>query len=79
MDTNPGWTTENQWAWGVPQGASGDPSGGATGTSVYGYNLSGSYTNSMPETNLTTTAIDCSDLENVEVRFMRWLGVESST
>ncbi|MBN1878596.1 hypothetical protein JW823_00620 [bacterium] len=79
MDTNPGWTTESQWAWGVPQGASGDPSSGYTGTSVYGYNLSGSYTNSMPETNLTTTAIDCSSLENVEVRFMRWLGVESST
>ncbi|MEI2422234.1 hypothetical protein V6O07_18280, partial [Arthrospira platensis SPKY2] len=32
----------------------------------------------MPETNLTTTAIDCTGLSDVEVRFMRWLGVESS-
>lgn len=79
MDTNPGWTTEGQWAWGVPQGNSGDPSSGATGDNVYGYNLAGSYANSLPETYLTSTAINCAALNNVEVHFMRWLGVESST
>lgn len=78
MGTNPGWTVQGQWAWGHPTGSSGDPSNGYTGTNVYGYNLSGSYSNNMAETFLTTTAIDCTDLENVEVRFMRWLGVESS-
>ena len=79
MDTNPGWTTEGLWQWGVPQGNSGDPTSGYTGDNVYGYNLAGAYTNSMSETYLTTSAIDCTDLENVEVRFMRWLGIESST
>lgn len=77
MDTNPGWSTEGQWEWGVPQGQGGDPSSGYTGNTVYGYNLSGHYTNSMPERYLTTQAIDCSELENVEVRFRRWLGIES--
>jgi hypothetical protein len=78
MDTDPEWTTENQWEWGVPGGTSGNPSSGYTGDNVYGYNLQGSYTNNMPETNLTSTAIDCSGLVDVEVRFMRWLGVENS-
>ncbi|MBN1880448.1 hypothetical protein JW823_10090, partial [bacterium] len=79
MDTDPMWTTENQWAWGAPQGNSGDPTSGYSGPNVYGYNLAGAYENNLPETNLTTTAIDCSGLGDVELRFMRWLGVESST
>ncbi len=79
LDTDPGWTTENLWAYGQPLGQDDDPSAGYTGTNVYGYNLSGTYTNNMPETNLTTTAIDCSDLEGLELRFMRWLGVESAS
>ena len=78
MDTDPEWTTEGQWEWGVPSGTSGNPSSGYTGDNVYGYNLQGSYTNNMPETNLTSTAIDCSGLVDVEVQFMRWLGVENS-
>ncbi len=79
MDTNPGWTAEPNWAWGDPAGTSGDPQNGYTGTNVYGYNLNGSYENDMTEKNLTTTAIDCSYLSDVEVRFQRWLGVESAT
>ena len=79
MDTDPMWTTENQWAWGVPQGLSGDPSSGYTGTHVYGYNLAGNYENNLPETHLTTAPIDCSGLGDVELRFMRWLGMESAT
>jgi hypothetical protein len=46
---------------------------------VYGYNLNGDYTNSMPVYNLTSPAIDCSQLTAVEVRFWRWLGVEQAT
>ncbi len=79
MDTNPNWTTQGQWQWGVPLGQNGDPSSGYTGSNVYGYNLSGSYPNNLAETYLTTTPLDCSNLFNVEVHFMRWLGVESST
>ncbi len=78
MDTDPGWTTEGQWEHGVPLGNDGDPSSGYTGANVYGYNLAGEYTNYLSETNLTSTAIDCSNLTAVEVQFMRWLGVEDS-
>ena len=81
MDTNPGWATEGNWAWGQPTGQGGeygepDPSSGHTGSNVYGYNLNGDYENSMPERNLTTTAIDCSELVDVSLKFWRWIGVE---
>jgi parallel beta-helix repeat protein len=81
FDSDPGWTTEGQWAFGKPTGGGsfcGDPSSGYTGSNVYGYNLSGNYVNNMPVYYLTTSAVDCSACENVHLRFMRWLGVESS-
>jgi hypothetical protein len=81
LDDNPGWTTEGQWAFGVPTGGGGshggpDPESGHTGSNVYGYNLSGDYTSSMPERHLTSPAIDFSGLFNVYLKFWRWLGVE---
>lgn len=84
MDTNPGWTNQGQWAWGLPTGGGGeygnpDPTSGHTGARVYGYNLSGDYANYLSETHLTTTAIDCSRLSEVSLKFWRWLGVERST
>ncbi|MEW6250175.1 MAG: C25 family cysteine peptidase [Planctomycetota bacterium] len=83
LDTNPGWTTQAQWAWGRPMGLGGDrggpdPTAGYTGQNVYGYNLSGGYTNNMPEYSLTTAAIDCSRLTETSLRFRRWLGVEQN-
>jgi len=82
LDTDPGWTGEGQWAFGAPQGQGGqygypDPATGHTGTHVLGYNLAGDYPNNMPERHLTSTAIDCSQLYSVELRFWRWLGVET--
>ncbi len=84
MDTDPMWNTEGDWAWGQPTGGGGqygnnDPTSGFTGSNVYGYNLSGDYTNNMPERHLTTGAIDCGDLEAVSVKFQRWLNVEQPT
>ncbi len=79
MDSNPGWTAEPNWAWGDPAGTGGDPQNGFTGTNVYGYNLNGTYENNMTEKHLTTTAIDCSYIADAEVRFYRWLGVESAS
>ena len=81
LDTNPGWTTENQWAWGQPTGGGGeygnpDPTSGHTGSNVYGYNLSGDYPNNLNEAHLTTTAIDCSTLNTVILKFRRYLNVE---
>jgi agmatine deiminase len=81
LDTNPGWTTEGAWAFGVPQGYGShlhDPTSGHTGTNVYGFNLAGDYTNNIATPQyLTTTAINCALLSHVELRFWRWLGSES--
>lgn len=81
LDTNPGWATEGQWAWGVPTGGGGqygrpDPTSGHTGSNVYGYNLAGDYPNSMPEYDLTAGPIDMTGLLNTHLKFWRWLGVE---
>jgi hypothetical protein len=83
LDTDPGWTTEGQWAFGQPTGGGGeyggpDPTTGYTGPNVYGYNLSGDYANSLPERHLTSAPVDCSGLINTTLRFRRWLGVEQS-
>jgi len=77
MDTNPGWTLQGAWAWGQPTGVSGDPTSGYTGNNVIGYNLNGTYTNSLAETHATTPAINCSGRTNVQLSFYRWLGIES--
>jgi len=82
LDDDPGWLTEADWAFGQPTGGGGDhggpdPNSGYTGLNVYGYNLSGDYSNSMdvPQ-RLISEPIDCSGLYNVELNFQRWLGVE---
>jgi len=88
LDTDPGWTKTGSWAFGTPVGGNGDhgspdPTSGYTGTRVYGYALgsstAGGYTNSMSEQTLTSTAINCSGLTQVRLKFWRWLGVEKST
>ena len=79
FDTDPGWSVEGLWAFGQPQGVSGDPSSGYSGTNVYGHNLAGNYSSNMSPESLTTTAIDCSNATDVTLRFRRWLGVEHST
>jgi hypothetical protein len=84
LDSDPGWTTEGDWAWGDPTGGGGeygnpDPTSGYTGNNVYGYNLFGDYANNLPERHLTSTAIDCTGLYGVTLSFQRWLGVEQPT
>lgn len=82
LDSDPGWSTEGQWAFGVPTGAGShnpDPTSGATGSNVYGYNLSGDYTDSMPRYALTVGPLDLTGVINTRLEFQRWLGVESSS
>ncbi len=84
FDSDPGWTTAGQWAFGTPTGGGGqygnpDPTSAHTGTNVYGYNLSGDYANNLAQTHLVSTAIDCSDYSGVEVKFWRYLNVEQPT
>ena len=81
MDANPGWTMQSEWAFGVPLGNVGgygepDPTSGATGANVLGFDLAGTYPNEMTQQHLTTTALDCSGLTGTKVRFQRWLNVE---
>ncbi|GEM_PF-3217412 len=79
LDSNPLWTAQGQWAFGVPTGSEGDPTSGYTGSNVYGYNLNGSYPNNLAETYLTTPPIDCTGAQGTILRFWKWLGVESAT
>jgi hypothetical protein len=84
LDDDPGWAVEGEWAFGAPTGGGGvsygnpDPTGGATGSNVYGVNLSGDYSvASLPSYRwVTTPAIDCSGRYGVELRFKRWLNVD---
>jgi hypothetical protein len=81
MDQNPNWTMEGQWGWGVPTGGGGsygnpDPTSGATGNNVLGYNLNGDYQNNLSETYLTTETVDLSDRTNTQLQFKRYLNVE---
>jgi hypothetical protein len=82
FESDPGWTTEADWGFGQPAGFGGqhgypDPTTGFTSHFVYGYNLQGDYPNDLDETHLTSTSIDCSNWYGVNVKFMKWLGVES--
>ncbi len=85
METNPGWAMDTPatapgWAYGVPQGNDGDPTAGATGDNVIGYNLDGDYHADMAATEYCTTdPLDFSDYTDVSLEFERWLGVESSS
>ncbi|MDF7806305.1 C25 family cysteine peptidase, partial [Pontiellaceae bacterium B12219] len=78
MDTDPGWSTQGDWEFGVPLGNANDPTSGYTGTNVYGYNLAGASGQFTAPHNLKTTALDCSDWVNVKLKFQRWLTVNGS-
>ncbi|MFT5526729.1 MAG: subtilisin family serine protease, partial [Pirellulaceae bacterium] len=79
MDTDPGWTLDQGWEFGVPQGLDGDPASGATGGNVIGYNLAGAYENGMPERYATTPAFDTTGYHGTMLSFERWLGIESDS
>jgi len=85
FETDKGWTTTDaEWQLGIPTGGGGlqqqyggeDPTEGHSDQNVYGYNLNGDYDNSLPAGYLTSPVIDCTDMENVHLKFWRWLGVE---
>ena len=81
MDTDPGWTLDGGWQFGVPTGGgsgTGDPTAGFTGSNVIGYDLQGDYPNDMSAEYATTPAIDASQYRHVHLSFYRWLGVADS-
>lgn len=85
FETDLGWSiTGGDWARGTPTGGGGaygnpDPSSAYSGTNVMGYYLYGDYDNGIPEYHVTSTAIDCSEMSNIQLSFQRWLGVEQSS
>ncbi len=78
MDTDPGWTLEPQWQYGTPSYGSSGPKGGATGTKIIAYNLSGTYANNLSTKYATTPAIDTSGSTTLTLRFQRWLRTKRS-
>ena len=80
LDADPGWTTQGQWAFGHPTGGGGsahgnhDPNNGATGTNVYGVNLSGDYsTTPGGPYYLTAGPFDFTGHAATKLKFQRWL------
>ena len=83
LDSDPGWSTTGQWAFGTPTGGGGsahgdpDPTSGATGSYVYGVNLSGDYsTTTGGPYYLTLGPVDLSDITETSLTFQRWLNTD---
>lgn len=83
LDSDPGWSVEGEWAFGAPAGGGGgsfgdpDPTSGATGDYVYGYDLLGDYSAEIGGPYyLTTGPLDFTDYEDVTLRFQRWLNTD---
>lgn len=83
LDSNPGWTTTGQWAFGAPTGQGGadhgnpDPTAGATGSNVFGVNLNGDYAVSVTaQRNLTAGPVDLSNTTDAALNFKRWLNTD---
>ncbi len=85
LDSNPGWITEGEWAFGQPTGGGGpythkgnpDPTSGYTGINVYGVNLNGDYTVAVGGPYcLIAGSFDCHDCRYVILKFARWLNTD---
>jgi hypothetical protein len=80
LDTNPGWPTQGEWAFGHPTGQGGapygrpDPNNGHTGANVYGVNLSGNYSTTASGPWYTTAGpVDLHNATETSLKFWRWL------
>lgn len=84
LNTDPGWTRTGEWAFGRPTGAGGgtgispDPLSGATGSNVFGVNLSGNPATTLTAPHyLTLGPVDLSTVRQTRLRFMRWLNTNA--
>jgi hypothetical protein len=84
FDSDPGWTRNGPWAFGIPIGQGGshgnpDPTAGHSGSQVFGYNLAGDYSNDLSEADyLVAGPFNGSVYTNIDLVFWRWLGVEDN-
>ncbi|MBN1297144.1 hypothetical protein JXA80_10220 [bacterium] len=78
LDSDPGYTIENSgsngWEFGQPVAG---PSSPYSGTTCYGTNLDGNYSNNATY-KLTSTPFDCSTITDTELHFYRWLQNEEN-
>lgn len=86
LDTDPGWSTEGQWAFGQPTGGGSaelgnpDPTSGYSGLNVYGVNLNGDYSVVVGGPyHLSAGPFDCSGYHNIRLKFARWLNTDESS
>lgn len=78
MDSDPGWTLEPDWQYGVPAYGSGGPTGGATGSKIVAYNLAGNYPNNLSVKHATTPPINTAGRTSLSLRFARWLRLRNN-
>ena len=85
LDVQPTSYTTGEWEFGQPLGQGGvsygnpDPSSGATGANVFGVNLAGDYsTTPGGPWHAVMGRIDCEDLYQVHLKFMRWLNTDAA-
>ncbi len=85
LNEEPGWQMEGEWEFGIPLGFGGDefgypdPLNGFTGTNVYGVNLNGDYSRTVGGPYyLTAGPFDCSDYNNISLKFARWLNTDTA-
>ena len=76
LDSNPHWLMEGGWSFGPPSGQFGNPSSAYTGSNVLGYERDGYYPNSLTKQYITTRVLDLTNHEEVELEYMRYLGVD---
>jgi hypothetical protein len=83
LDEEPAVYMTGEWDFGQPMGQGGtehgypDPAAGATGTNVIGVNLAGDYsTTPGGPWYVVMRRVDCSDLYQVELHYMRWLNTD---
>jgi hypothetical protein len=85
LDVQPASFVTGEWEFGPPQGQGGvsngnpDPSSAATGTNVFGVNLAGDYSMVLGGPwYVSIRAVDCQDLFQVQLKFMRWLHTDAA-
>ena len=83
FDTQPAFSGNGEWQFGRPAGLGGtqyghpDPTARATGTNVFGINLSGDYSLALGNSNyLTAGPFDFTGVTGVSLHFQRWLNAD---
>jgi hypothetical protein len=81
-DSNPGWSMNGQWEFGVPKGkgceyGNPDPTSGHTGQNVIGVNLNGCYDTAVGGPySVVAGPFDLRGYKDVRLRFWRWLNAD---